>query len=86
MRPPTKSRTYGEKAHGTRRLGYPLAIPVATRRPRCRRWRDGSQQAKAWDLWLDCASYREIGVALGVAHDGRRLVCSESRICGFTPR
>lgn len=25
-------------------------------------------QAKAWDLWLDCASYREIGDAIGVAH------------------
>jgi hypothetical protein len=26
------------------------------------------QQAQAWDLWLDCLSYRRIGDALGVAH------------------
>lgn len=26
------------------------------------------QQARAWDLWLDCKSYREIEAALGVDH------------------
>lgn len=27
-----------------------------------------AQKAKAWDLWLDCCSYRDIGEQLGVAH------------------
>lgn len=38
-----------------------------------------AQQAKAWDLWLDCLSTRQIGDALGLNHDTVATWLSEKR-------
>ena len=48
-----------------------LGVTVRTAQDYCaeaRRDEVADQKAKAWDLWLDCLSFREIGEAIGVSH------------------